>query len=116
MRYTVSGNLRSETSLIQTIGRAARNVDGEVLMYVDDMTDSVRNAVDITNKRRKLQMAYNEKYNITPQSTSRTLKDKKHSAKRTPSRDDLKGMPKDELKLLIKDLETEMKEGRKQRL
>lgn len=105
------GFLRSETSLIQTIGRAARNVDGEVLMYVDDMTDSVRNAVDITNKRRKLQMAYNEKYNITPQSTSRTLKDKKHSAKRTPSRDDLKGMPKDELKLLIKDLEAEMKEA-----
>ena len=101
----------SETSLIQTIGRAARNVDGEVLMYVDDMTDSVRNAVDITNKRRKLQMAYNEKYNITPQSTSRTLKDKKHTAKKTPSRDDLKGMPKDELKLLIKDLEAEMKEA-----
>ncbi|WP_407463006.1 excinuclease ABC subunit UvrB [Methanobrevibacter sp.] len=105
------GFLRSETSLIQTIGRAARNVDGEVLMYVDDMTDSVRNAVDITNKRRKLQMAYNEKYNITPQSTYRTLKDKKMSTKRTPSRDDLKGMPKDELKLLIKDLEAEMKEA-----
>ena len=105
------GFLRSETSLIQTIGRAARNVEGEVLMYVDDMTDSVRNAVDITNKRRKLQMAYNEKYNITPQSTSRTLKEKKASAKRTPSRDDLKGMPKDELKLLIKDLEAEMKEA-----
>ena len=105
------GFLRSETSLIQTIGRAARNVDGEVLMYVDDMTDSVRNAVDITNKRRKLQMAYNEKYGITPQSTSRTLKDKKYSTKKTPSRDDLKGMPKDELKLLIKDLEAEMKEA-----
>ena len=105
------GFLRSETSLIQTIGRAARNVDGEVLMYVDDMTDSVRNAVDITNKRRKLQMAYNEKYNITPQSTSRTLKDKKYTTKKTPSRDDLKGMPKDELKLLIKDLEAEMKEA-----
>lgn len=105
------GFLRSETSLIQTIGRAARNVDGEVLMYVDDMTDSVKNAVDITNKRRKLQMAYNEKYNITPQSTYRTLKDKKMSTKKTPSRDDLKGMPKDELKLLIKDLEAEMKEA-----
>ena len=105
------GFLRSETSLIQTIGRAARNVDGEVLMYVDDMTDSVRNAVDITNKRRKLQMAYNEKYNITPQSTYRTLKDKKISTKKTPSRDDLKGMPKDELKLLIKDLEAAMKEA-----
>ena len=105
------GFLRSETSLIQTIGRAARNVEGEVLMYVDDMTDSVRNAVEITNKRRKLQMAYNEKYNITPKSTYRTLKDKKISTKKTPSRDDLKGMPKDELKLLIKDLEAEMKEA-----
>lgn len=105
------GFLRSETSLIQTIGRAARNVDGEVLMYVDEMTDSVRNAVDITNKRRKLQMAYNEKYNITPKTTSRTLKEKKQSYKKTPSRDDLKGMPKDELKLLIQDLEAEMKEA-----
>ena len=105
------GFLRSETSLIQTIGRAARNVDGEVLMYVDEMTDSVRNAVDITNKRRKLQMAYNEKYNITPKTTSRTLKDKKLSTARTPSRDDLRGMPKDELKLLIKDLEDEMREA-----
>jgi len=106
------GFLRSETSLIQTIGRAARNVDGEVLMYVDEMTDSVRNAVNITNKRRKLQMAYNEKYNITPQSTSRTLKEKKQSSKKkTPTRDDLKGMNKDELRLLIKDLEDEMKEA-----
>ena len=76
---------------------------------------AVRMAFDaeryITNKRRKLQMAYNEKYNITPQSTSRTLKDKKHTAKKTPSRDDLKGMPKDELKLLIKDLERDMKDA-----
>lgn len=104
------GFLRSETSLIQTIGRAARNVDGEVLMYVDEMTDSVRNAVDITNKRRKLQMAYNEKYNITPKTTSRTLKERK-PGRMAPTRDDLKGMPKDELKLLIKDLEAEMKEA-----
>ena len=105
------GFLRSETSLIQTIGRAARNVEGEVLMYVDEMTDSVRNAVDITNKRRKLQMAYNEKYNITPKTTSRTLKEKKETVPRTPSRDDLRGMPKDELKLLIQDLEAEMREA-----
>ncbi len=105
------GFLRSETSLIQTIGRAARNVEGEVLMYVDEMTDSVRNAVDITNKRRKLQMAYNEKYNITPKTTSRTLKEKKETVPKAPSRDDLRGMPKDELKLLIQDLEAEMKEA-----
>ncbi|MDO5850260.1 MAG: excinuclease ABC subunit UvrB [Methanobacteriaceae archaeon] len=100
------GFLRSETSLIQTIGRAARNVDGEVLMYVDDMTDSVRNAVDITNRRRKLQMEYNKKHNITPKSTSRTLKEKETVI--VSNRDDFKSMPKDELKLLIKDLEEEM--------
>ncbi len=100
------GFLRSETSLIQTIGRAARNVDGEVLMYVDDMTDSVRNAVDITNKRRKLQMEYNKKHNITPKSTSRTLKEKETVL--VSNRDDFKSIPKDELRLLIKDLEDEM--------
>ena len=106
------GFLRSETSLIQTIGRAARNVEGEVLMYVDEMTDSVRNAVDITNKRRHLQMAYNEKYNITPRSTKRTLKEKKGEIKtRAPSKDDLKGMSKDEIRLVVKDLEAEMKEA-----
>lgn len=104
------GFLRSETSLIQTIGRAARNVDGEVLMYVDEMTDSVRNAVDITNQRRKLQMGYNEKYNITPKSTYRTLKEKE-IVESYDNTDNLKGMPKDELKLLIKDLETEMQEA-----
>ncbi len=100
------GFLRSETSLIQTIGRAARNVDGEVLMYVDEMTDSVRNAVDITNKRRKIQMAYNKKHNITPKTTSRNLKEKEMVL--VDNRDDFKSMPKDELLLLIKDLEDEM--------
>ena len=100
------GFLRSETSLIQTIGRAARNVDGEVLMYVDEMTDSVRNAVDITNKRREIQMAYNKKYNITPKTTSRNLKEKELVI--VDNRDDFKSMPKDELLLLIKDLEDEM--------
>ena len=71
-------------------------------MYVDEMTDSVRNAVDITNKRRHLQMAYNEK----------TLKEKKGEIKtRAPSKDDLKGMSKDEIRLVVKDLEAEMKEA-----
>lgn len=70
------GFLRNETSLIQTIGRAARNVNGRVIMYVDEMTDSVKNAYDITLKRRKLQMKYNEVHNITPKSTQRTLKEK----------------------------------------
>ena len=70
------GFLRNQTSLIQTIGRAARNVNGRVIMYVDDMTDSVKNAYDITLKRRRLQMKYNEEHGITPKSTKRTLKEK----------------------------------------
>ena len=60
------GFLRSETSLIQTIGRAARNVNGQVIMYADEMTDSVKNAKEITDKRRYIQMSYNKKYDITP--------------------------------------------------
>ena len=108
------GFLRNETSLIQTIGRAARNVNGRVIMYVDDMTDSVRNAYDITLKRRKLQMKYNEVHGITPKSTTRTLKEK--LAEEEEKYKGLTGaevdkMPKDELRLLIKDLEKDMKDA-----
>jgi len=101
------GFLRSETSLIQTIGRAARNVHGRVIMYADNMTDSVKNAKHITDKRRHIQMAYNKKYGITPKSTERTLKDKKEEkdSKRVA---EIKKMPKDELRLLIKDLQKDM--------
>ena len=106
------GFLRSETSLIQTIGRAARNVNGQVLMYADVMTDSVKNSVEITRKRRKLQMAYNEKHNITPTSTYRTLKERKEDIKRfDKSKDDVSAMPKDDLRALIKDLESDMQES-----
>lgn len=106
------GFLRSETSLIQTIGRAARNVNGQVIMYVDDMTDSVRNAVDITSKRRKLQIKFNEKYGITPQSTSRSLKEKKEDIEKyDKTANDLSKIPADELNILIKDLEDDMKEA-----
>ncbi len=104
------GFLRSETSLIQTIGRAARNVDGQVFMYADEITDSIKNSVDITNKRRKLQLAYNKKYDIQPKSTYRSLKDKKEEIKKYDKTvTDLQKMPKDELRMLITDLEEDMK-------
>lgn len=104
------GFLRSEPSLIQTIGRAARNVEGQVVIYADKITDSVRNAVSITNKRREMQLKYNQEHNITPRSTERTLKEKTRK-KDVIMRDDIDKMPKDELRLLIKDLKEEMKKA-----
>ena len=107
------GFLRNQTSLIQTIGRAARNVNGRVIMYVDEMTDSVKNAYDITLKRRKLQMKYNEVHGITPKSTQRTLKEKlaEEDEKYKVVGADVSKMPKDELRLLIRDLEKDMKDA-----
>lgn len=106
------GFLRNQTSLIQTIGRAARNVNGRVIMYVDDMTDSVKNAYDITLKRRRLQMKYNEEHGITPKSTKRTLKEKtSENTKYDGAISDVSKIPKDELKLLINDLEQDMKDA-----
>jgi len=104
------GFLRSESSLIQTIGRAARNVEGQVIIYADEITDSVRNAVDITNKRRKMQLKYNKDHDIIPRSTERTLKEKTEKTD-VVMRDDVEKMPKDELRLLIKDLKEEMKKA-----
>ncbi len=104
------GFLRSQPALIQTIGRAARNVEGQVIIYADKITDSVRNAVDITNYRRELQLKYNKDHNITPRSTERTLKEKTRE-KDVIMRDDVEKMPKDELRLLIKDLKEEMKKA-----
>jgi excinuclease ABC subunit B len=105
------GFLRNETSLIQTIGRAARNVNGQVIMYVDEMTDSVKNATEITQKRRYLQMKYNEEHGITPQTTKRTLKEKTETEEKIASGADISKIPKDELRLLIKDIESDMKEA-----
>lgn len=69
------GFLRSERSLIQTMGRAARNEHGEVIMYADKITDSMRSAIDETNRRREIQMEYNEKYNITPTTIKKEVRD-----------------------------------------
>ncbi len=69
------GFLRSERSLIQTIGRAARNTDGRVIMYADELTDSMDKAITETNRRRKIQMEYNEKHGITPQTIKKSVRD-----------------------------------------
>ncbi len=100
------GFLRSETSLIQTIGRAARNVNGEVIIYADRLTDSVMAAVETTNRRRKLQMEYNRRHGIKPRSTKRTLREKKDA-------EELKvdEIPEHELEIIIKDLEAEMRDA-----
>lgn len=103
------GFLRSRTSLIQTIGRAARNVEGQVIIYADKITDSISSAVEITNERRRLQIAYNKEHGINPKSTVRTVKEK--TKKDTKIRDNVKDIPKDELLLLIKDLEEDMKKA-----
>lgn len=69
------GFLRSETSLVQTIGRAARNVSGKVIMYADNITDSMKRAIDETNRRRRVQMEYNERHDITPTTISKAVRD-----------------------------------------
>ncbi len=69
------GFLRSERSLIQTIGRAARNTDGKVIMYADELTESMEKAITETNRRRKIQSQYNKVHNITPQTIKKSVRD-----------------------------------------
>jgi len=108
------GFLRSKTSLIQTIGRASRNLEGQVIMYADEMTESVRSAVDVTNRRRKLQMEYNRKHGITPRSVVKSIKEKPvKEGELLEQVTDIENIPKEELNLLIKDLEAEMKDAAK---
>jgi excinuclease ABC subunit B len=117
------GFLRSPRSLIQTIGRAARNVDGTVLMYADRITDSMKSAISETQRRRQIQLRYNTENNIDPQTIRRRVSDillslggdttaatpKKERRKR-PAHPE---MPSEELERLIMSLEDEMHEAAK---
>ncbi|HCJ58968.1 MAG TPA: excinuclease ABC subunit B, partial [Clostridiaceae bacterium] len=113
------GFLRSETSLIQTVGRAARNIDGKVIMYADSMTDSMRKAINETNRRRKIQSEYNAAHGITPKTVYKAVRElieatktgeeiEKYNIK--PSKEKVN---KEELKTIIEALELEMKEHAK---
>ncbi len=107
------GFLRSETSLIQTIGRAARNADGHVIMYADNMTDSMKNAIEITERRRKIQQAYNDEHGITPQTIRKAVRDlisvtKAVARQEVQFEKDPESMDRRELEKVIKDVEKRM--------
>jgi len=107
------GFLRSETALIQTIGRAARHVNGQVIMYADTITDSMRRAIDETNRRRRIQMEYNEKRGIKPASIIKEIHDLTErlgvvAEERAPY-EAVREIPRDEVHRLIKELEKQMK-------
>jgi excinuclease ABC subunit B len=107
------GYLRSQTSLIQTIGRASRHVDGHVIMYADRVTDSMKRALDETERRREIQQVYNEEHGITPQGIRKTIHDITERVKavvETRTEYIVQGeLPKEDLLRLIKDLEVQMK-------
>ena len=121
------GFLRSETALVQTIGRAARNIDGQVIMYADKITDSMQRAISETNRRRGLQEAYNKEHGINPQTIRKAVTDilatlrgtsgapvpgnGKRSTARDKVRSNLAELPADELGRLVLTLEEEMKEA-----
>ena len=110
------GFLRSETSLIQTIGRAARNAEGHVIMYADTITDSMRLAIQETERRRKVQMEYNEAHGITPQTIKKSVRDlisisRKVAAEELRMEKDPESMSPKELEKLIQDVTKQMKKA-----
>lgn len=110
------GFLRSETSLIQTVGRAARNAEGHVIMYADTMTDSMKNAISETERRRKLQQQYNEEHGITPQTIKKSVRDlisisKEIAREEEKLSKDPESMSRKELEKLIKDIDKKMKKA-----
>jgi excinuclease ABC subunit B len=111
------GYLRSETSLVQTIGRAARHVNGHVIMYADTITGSMQRAINETYRRRHVQQAYNDAHGITPEGIQKAIKDINDSVRRVAeTRVEYKtgsGIPKDEVARLVKELELQMKAAAK---
>ena len=110
------GFLRSETSLIQTVGRAARNAEGHVIMYADNMTDSMRNAIEETNRRRKIQEQYNKEHGITPQTIKKAVRDLISISKQIAQEEvrfekDPESMTKKELEKLVAEIQKKMQKA-----